>query len=93
MCKESSNLYSGTSGESQALIAEVIANNYKISPEKVLFITRSPSGQVVWLETGNSGAGLQHIIEKHGHEFNGKGITNEELPNYILERSHYRDTR
>ncbi len=53
MSKGSSHLFSGTSGEGKALIAEVEASGEKISPEKVVMITRDPNGKIVWLETGN----------------------------------------
>ena len=85
MSKGSSHLYSGTSGEGKALIDEVIASGEKISPEKVVMITRDPTGKIVWLETGNEKSGLQHIIKEHGHQFNGIGISNEDIPNYVLE--------
>ena len=85
MSKGSSHLFSGTSGEGKALIDEVIANGYKISPEKVVLSTRDPTGKIVWLEEGNSSSGLQHIIDRHGHEFNGKGIANSDIPDYVLE--------
>ena len=85
MSKGSSHLFSGTSGEGQALIDEVISQGEKISPSKVVMITKDPSGKIVWMEEGNSTSGLQHIIERHGREFNGKGISNEDIPNYVLE--------
>ena len=53
MSKGSSHLFSGTSGEGKALIAEVVASG-EISPEKVVMITRDPNGKIVWLETGNT---------------------------------------
>ena len=85
MSKGSSHLFSGTSGEGKALIDEVIANGDKISPDKVVLITRDPTSKIVWLEEGNSSSGLQHIIDRHGHEFNGKGIANSDIPDYVLE--------
>lgn len=85
MSKGSSHLFSGTSGEGKALIDEVISNGDKISPDKVVMITRDPSGKIVWLESGNATSGLQHIINEHGHQFNGKGISNEDIPDYVLE--------
>ena len=85
MSKGSSHLFSGTSGEGKALIDEVIANGEKISPDKVVLITRDPTGKPVWLEEGNSSSGLQHIIDRHGHEFNGRGISDSEIPDYVLE--------
>ena len=51
MSKGDSLLFTGTSGEGRALIDEVIANGDKTSPEKVVMITRDPSGKIVWLET------------------------------------------
>ena len=85
MSKGDSHLFTGTSGEGKALIDEVIANGEKISPDKVVLITRDPTGKIVWLEEGNARSGLQHIIEQHGHEFNDKGISNDDIPNYVLE--------
>ena len=85
MSKGSSHLFSGTSGEGKALIDEVKSNGDKISPDKVVMITRDPTGKIVWLETGTHSAGLQHIINEHGHEFNGKGISNTDIPDYVLE--------
>lgn len=85
MSKGSSHLFSGTSGEGKALIAEVVASGEKISPEKVVMITRDPNGKIVWLESGNTKSGLEHIINKHGREFNGRGIANNDIPDYVLE--------
>ena len=85
MSKGDSHLFSGTSGKGKALIDEVVASGEKISPDKVVLITKDPTGKIVWLEEGNSSSGLQHIIDKHGREFNGKGIPNDEIPNYVLE--------
>ena len=88
MSKGDSHLFSGTSGKGKELINEVIANGDKISPENVLMITRDPSGKIVWMESGNDRSGLTHIVNEHGHEFNGKGISNNDIPNYVLEAVH-----
>ena len=85
MSKGSSHLFSGTSGAGKALIGEVIANGEKKSPADVVMITRDPSGKIVWIETGNDRSELKHIIDAHGKEFNGKGITNDNIPDYVLE--------
>ena len=85
MSKGDSHLFAGTSGEGRALIDEVVAKGDKISPDKVLMITRDPSGKIVWMEEGNSSSGLQHIVDQHGKEFNGRGISNDNIPNYVLE--------
>ena len=88
MSKGDSHLFTGTRGAGKALITEVQANGEKISPDKVEMITRDPSGKVVWMETGNNRSGLEHIIDKHVKEFNGRGISNENIPNYVLEAVH-----
>lgn len=88
MSKGNSHLFTGTSGAGKALIAEVQKNGDKISPDDVVMITKDPNGKIVWMETGNSRSGLEHIIDRHGSEFNGKGISNDNIPNYILEAVH-----
>ncbi len=85
MSKGNSHLFSGTSGAGKALIDEVVASGEKISPDKVVMITRDPTGRIVWLEKGNSTSGLQHIIDEHSKEFNGRGISNDDIPDYVLE--------
>lgn len=88
MSKGSSHLFTNTTGEGKALIAEVQKNGEKISPDKVVLITRDPSGKIVWLESGDGRSGLQHIINEHGSQFNGKGISNKDIPDYVLEAVH-----
>ncbi len=88
MSKGNSHLFTGTSGAGKAFIAEVKANGEKISPDKVVMITEDPFGKIVWMETGNNRSGLEHIVDKHGKEFNGRGITNNDISNYVLEAIH-----
>lgn len=77
-----------SSGTRSALIAEAQALGLSISPDKVVGITKDPSGKIVWLERGrggSGGSGLAHIIEQHGKQFNGRGIGDLELPSYLLQ--------
>lgn len=85
MSKGSSHLFSGTSGAGKALIDEVISKGEKINPDKVLLIAKDPNGKIIWLEQGTKKSGLEHIIDRHGNEFHGKGISNSDIPNYVLE--------
>ncbi|MCZ2497472.1 hypothetical protein GN316_11945 [Xylophilus sp. Kf1] len=48
-------------GVSPTLLNELTANGVKFTPENVIATARSPSGQVVFLETGDSYSGLTHI--------------------------------
>lgn len=53
------------------LLEELIKNGVKISINDVVFTAKDKSGQVVWLENGNIGKGLEHI-KKHTNEFIAK---------------------
>lgn len=85
MSKGSSGLFSGTSGEGKSLIDEVISNGDKISPDEVILIGRDNNGKIVWIEKGGDSSGLQHIINDHGKEFNGMGISNSDIPEFVME--------
>lgn len=87
MSKGDSHIFTGTSGEGRQLIDEVIANGWKISPNKVVAITRDPNDKIIWLEEGHLGehpSGLAHILTEHGAQFNEKGISNSEIPQYLM---------
>ena len=92
MSKAISNQFSGTSGNNAALIAAVENSGEKITKEDVVGITKDPNGRIVWLEKGHLGdraSGLAHIIEEHGSQFNGKGISNAEIPQYLMTAVKY----
>ena len=42
------------------------------------------SGKVVFLETGNSKAGLQHIIEEHGSQLAQMGGAEAQIPGVVM---------
>lgn len=85
------SFYSVPPGSARSLIIEAQAQGLNIDPEKVVGITRDSDGRIVWLETGQGGSrgsGLAHIIERHGDQFNSRGISNSELPAYLLQAIH-----
>ena len=88
MSKIGSSLFSGTNGANKALVDELVSSGEKCTKENIVAITKDSNGKIVWLEMGNSSAGLTHIIEEHGSQFHGKGISNDEIPNYIMEAIH-----
>lgn len=88
MSKSGSRLFEHTAGANAALVSELVESGEKCSPQNIVGITKNSSGKIVWLETGNKRAGLNHIIEEHGSQFYGKGISNNEIPNYIMEAVH-----
>lgn len=51
----------------ESLIAELERNRVKFTRKDMLFVTRDKTGQIVWLEKGNVGAGMGHI-KSRGHD-------------------------
>ena len=58
------------------LIDELIASGNKCNIDDIVYITKTTEGKLLWLEKGNSTAGLQHIIERHANDFSAKGFDN-----------------
>lgn len=78
------------SNETNKLIKELESNGVKFSKEDIVFITKDKTGQTVWLEKGNSSAGLEHIINGngttpgHAKDFEQAfGVSKAEIPNYL----------
>ena len=66
------------------LIAELEKSGIKFTKENIVFITKDGTGQTVWLETGSTSTGLQHIISRHGNDFQAKhGIKSSEIANHL----------
>jgi hypothetical protein len=72
-------------GVNPTLLNELTANGVKFTPENVIATARGPSGQVVFLETGNSRAGLQHIVGEHANDFANIGVGQAEIPNVVMQ--------
>ncbi len=51
----------------ESLIVELERNGVKFTRKDMLFVTRDKTGQIVWLEKGNAGAGMGHI-KSRGHD-------------------------
>ena len=91
-------LYSGTYGneadsvsvDRDSLISELEENGIKFTKEDIVFITKDRTGQTVWLENGNSSAGLEHILygngKSPGHAADFEkafGVSKTGLPQYL----------
>lgn len=48
------------------MIDQLTKAGVKFNPNDVLFVTKDKTGQLVWLETGNKVAGLEHILHGDG---------------------------
>ncbi len=67
-----------------SLISEMEKAGVKFNKEDVVFATKDGTGQTVWLEKGNSSAGLEHIVERHERDYaNVYGIKRENIPKYV----------
>ena len=68
-----------------SLLDELTANGVKFTAEDIVAVARDPNGKIVFLESGNSKAGLQHIIERHGGEFAQMGVPEAEVPGVVMK--------
>lgn len=84
MSKTDSGHFNGTNGTKSQLIQELKDNDIKFSEKDIQFITKDKTGQIVWLETGNSFSGLTHIVSRHADDFlNKHGVTQSELSSHL----------
>ncbi|WP_273795280.1 hypothetical protein, partial [Brucella intermedia] len=56
-----------------------------IAPENVVEIPKLSNGKTVWLDTGNSRAGLQHITDGYAVDFAARGKSRDQIPNLIFD--------
>lgn len=59
-------------GYIDSLLSELDDDNAKYTIENIRFIARDTTGQIIWLEKGNSEAGLDHILIRHATDFENK---------------------
>ncbi|MCM1546923.1 MAG: hypothetical protein NC034_01060, partial [Ruminococcus sp.] len=73
--------------DNECLFDELIQNGEKFTRENVMWITRDVEGKIVWLETGNSSAGFNHILTRHPVEqFSTFGVNSEaDLSQLLLD--------
>ena len=72
------------SGLNSNLLDELDNSGVKYNPEDIVAITKTADGKLVWLENGTDTAGLNHIITEHADDFLNKGITQEQIPDYVM---------
>lgn len=76
--------------EDDIFFAELDKNHVKYTKENVIFITRDATGQIVFLETGNEGAGLKHILKSHSQNFKDTfNINANQIPMYLKNVVRY----
>ena len=82
----------------ESLVDELRKNGTKFSREDMVFITRDATGQIVWLESGDKSAGLEHILhgngatKGHAGDFNNAfRLSEAEIPAYLHRVITYGD--
>jgi len=56
------------------LLDELANSGVKYNPDDVVTVVKNSDGNLMWLENGNSKAGLQHIMERHADDFAAQGV-------------------
>lgn len=51
------------------ILEEMSEEGTKYCKEKIIFVAKLENGQKIFLETGNSNSGMQHILERYGDDF------------------------
>lgn len=73
------------------------SQNADIVVKESIFIVKDKDGQLVWIDSGNSNAGMKHIIDRHSIDFYCKyGIKKSELPEFLrtlVEKGEITDSK
>lgn len=69
----------------QTHLAELAGKGVKFSPQNVIATGTTSGGKIVFLETGNSRAGLQHIVEGHASDFLNIGVSEAQIPSVVMQ--------
>lgn len=68
----------------EEMIKPLIDAGVKFNSKDVIFVTHDKMGRLIWLETGNSNSGLNHIVMKHSDDFLKKhNVKKEQIPSHI----------
>jgi uncharacterized protein YukE len=68
----------------EELLEELAANGVKHDPDKVILIGKDGDGKIVFLESGNAKAGLQHVMD-HANQFADIGVPRAKVSQFVFE--------
>jgi hypothetical protein len=68
----------------QGLIDDLGRSGIKHTPENIVDIRKTQDGKIVFLETGNRQAGLEHILVRHEQDFANVGIHADQIPDAVM---------
>ena len=73
-----------TLAQRELLLIELTKKGVRHTAENITHIARAPNGAIVFLESGNARAGLQHILTRHGDDFVRAGIPRDRIADYVF---------
>ena len=68
-------------GLNSNLLDELANSGVKYNTDDVVTVMKNSDGKLMWLENGNSKAGLTHILERHADDFASQGVS--DIPNLL----------
>lgn len=68
-------------GLNSNLLDELASSGVKYNADDVVTVMKNSDGKLMWLENGNSKAGLTHILERHADDFASQGVS--DIPNLL----------
>ncbi|WP_205687128.1 hypothetical protein [Clostridium septicum] len=74
---------SKTNWNSKEFLDELANSGVKYNADDLVAVTKTPDGKLVWLENGNSQAGLNHVMN-HADDFAKKGIAKDEITDLVM---------
>ncbi|BAG02377.1 hypothetical protein MAE_25550 [Microcystis aeruginosa NIES-843] len=69
----------------EELINELKLRNIKHNSQDIIAITQLDNGRIIFLEIGNSSSGLEHILNKHGEDFQRRGIAINNIIDFLMK--------
>jgi hypothetical protein len=71
-------------GVDPAVIEKLSQSGVKFTPGNVVAAQENGDGQVIFMEAGNSRAGLAHIIDQHDAQFEQMDIPEGQIPDFVV---------
>ncbi|MCW2641340.1 MAG: hypothetical protein JWP76_3646 [Dactylosporangium sp.] len=68
----------------QELLDELARQGIKHNPDDIVEIGKNEAGKIVFLENGNSRAGLEHIKGRHAQDFANMGVPEDKIAKLVF---------
>lgn len=69
----------------EELINELKLRNIKHNSQDIIAITQLANRRIIFLEIGNSSSGWEHILNKHGEDFQRRGIAINNIIDFLMK--------